>query len=193
MDVTWIPGNIRTIQEHGLYLGRQCAESYFLFIDVLMHIPLTYDHSSLLIQWRNLPKCEKERYEEKAKERAEENQAKQDQADKALDESLSMYPPQPGVQQQGQSGKRPLPTRIVPGWKANFFPSPLGEEGLDTFHWLLPRCFWSSDSERDWREFQSETSFSFENFSRIFVSSPTWVIEGLEYNFLNTRGPQSRK
>lgn len=42
-----------------------------------------------LIQWRNLTKEEKEKYEERAKKIAEEQVAKQQEADKALNESLN--------------------------------------------------------------------------------------------------------
>ncbi len=46
-----------------------------------------------VFQWRELGKDEKIRYEEKAKKLAEENAAKQAEAEKAFNESLSMFPP----------------------------------------------------------------------------------------------------
>jgi hypothetical protein len=55
-------------------------------------------------QWRNLPKAEKEKFEERAKKIAEEQQAKQQEAERAFNESLQMYPPQsPGSSGYEQS------------------------------------------------------------------------------------------
>ncbi len=47
----------------------------------------------LFVQWREMPKPEKVVFEEKAKRVAEEQAAKQEAADKAFNDSLSMYPP----------------------------------------------------------------------------------------------------
>ena len=44
-------------------------------------------------QWRELNKDDKNRYEEKAKKLAEENAAKQAEAERAFNDSLSMFPP----------------------------------------------------------------------------------------------------
>ncbi len=44
-------------------------------------------------QWRELSKDDKVRYEEKAKKLAEENAAKQAEAERAFNDSLSMFPP----------------------------------------------------------------------------------------------------
>ena len=51
----------------------------------------------LQFQWRELGKEEKNKYEEKAKKLAEENAAKQAEAEKAFNESLAMYPPASGT------------------------------------------------------------------------------------------------
>lgn len=69
------------------------------------------------VKWRNLTKEEKEKYEEKAKRIAEEQQAKQQEAERAFNESLnrSQSPWDYGSMSPGSSG-RP----VTPGGGAGF-------------------------------------------------------------------------
>ncbi|XP_064633737.1 protein polybromo-1-like isoform X4 [Lineus longissimus] len=68
-------------------------------------------------KWRNLPKAEKEKFEDRAKRIAEEQQAKQQEAERAFNESLQMYPPQsPGSSGYEQSMSPSASSRpLTPG------------------------------------------------------------------------------
>ena len=60
------------------------------------------------LQWRDLPKEEKQHYEDRAKRIADEQAAKQEEADRAFNLSLQKFPPaSPGQENKQQNGATP--------------------------------------------------------------------------------------